>query len=79
MNDSPPAAPRPRPASRLAGVGAYRVPRPLAPVDLYLDGNEGAAPPPALLDALVAGPPADTRLAGIVADLAGAPKDFHSQ
>ena len=30
----------------------YRVPRAKTPIDLYLDGNEGAAPPKELLDAL---------------------------
>lgn len=34
----------PRPVAGVAGQAAYRVPRPLAPVDLHLDGNEGAHP-----------------------------------
>ena len=41
-----------RPASRVAGTTAYRVPRHPAPVDLDLRGNEGAVPDPALLGAL---------------------------
>ncbi len=44
----------PRPIARqaLASLRAYSVPRARAPVDLRLDGNEGCAPPEALLDAL---------------------------
>ncbi len=52
----------PRPTSRFAGQTGYRVPRHPAPVDLHLDGNEGAVPPPDLLDALAArGPDAFRR------------------
>lgn len=36
----------PEPAARLRALTPYRVPRPAAPIDLALDGNEG--PPPAL-------------------------------
>jgi histidinol-phosphate aminotransferase len=36
-------------APRLADLVAYKVPRHPAPIDLYLDGNEGLSPPPALL------------------------------
>lgn len=51
-----------RPTSRFAGQTGYRVPRHPAPVDLHLDGNEGAVPPPDLLDALAArGPDAFRR------------------
>jgi histidinol-phosphate aminotransferase len=41
---------RPRPV--LDGLVAYSVPRPSAPIDLYLDGNEGIAPPSSLLSSL---------------------------
>ncbi len=41
-----------RPASRVAGTTAYRVPRHPAPVDLDLRGNEGAVPDPGLLGVL---------------------------
>ena len=41
-----------RPAARVAGVSAYRVPRHPAPVDLDLRGNEGAVPDEALLQTL---------------------------
>jgi len=41
-----------RPAGRVAGVSAYRVPRHPAPVDLDLRGNEGAVPDVALLESL---------------------------
>lgn len=46
----------PQPAPRLDRVQAYRVPRPVAPIDLFLDGNEGAAPPPALWDGIAGDP-----------------------
>lgn len=36
----------------LDGLVAYSVPRPSVPIDLYLDGNEGIAPPDSLLGAL---------------------------
>ncbi len=42
------------PPLNVAGVKPYGVPRAGAPVDLALDGNEGAAPPRALLDRLAA-------------------------
>jgi histidinol-phosphate aminotransferase len=35
----------PRPVRSVAGTRAYSVPRSATPVDLYLDGNEGAVPP----------------------------------
>lgn len=40
------------PAPAVAAVAPYAVPRARAPVDLRLDGNEGAEPPEALLHAL---------------------------
>ncbi|MFU8807301.1 MAG: aminotransferase class I/II-fold pyridoxal phosphate-dependent enzyme, partial [Bradymonadaceae bacterium] len=40
------------PSRAIAGQGAYKVPRTAAPVDLYLDGNEGAQPSAALFEAL---------------------------
>ncbi len=43
------AAPTPVPVPALAGVTAYRTPVHGAPIDLHLDGNEGAVPPPDLL------------------------------
>ncbi len=46
-----PAAAGPRPADRVGDARPYAVPRAGAPIDLHLDGNEGARPPPALLDA----------------------------
>ena len=46
-----PMAPTPSPG--VAGVQSYSVPRPACPIDLFLDGNEGATPPEALLSALV--------------------------
>lgn len=36
----------------VAGRAAYSVPRPGGAIDLFLDGNEGIAPSPSLLDAL---------------------------
>ncbi len=45
-----PETPRVQPARGLSDLTAYRVPRPNKPIDLYLDGNEGVAPPAALLD-----------------------------
>ncbi|MEC8423383.1 MAG: aminotransferase class I/II-fold pyridoxal phosphate-dependent enzyme, partial [Myxococcota bacterium] len=41
-----------RPAARVSGVSAYRVPGHPAPVDLDLRGNEGAVPDEGLLRAL---------------------------
>lgn len=43
---------RPTPAPWLAGVSEYAVPKPDGPIDLWLDGNEGAEPPAALLETL---------------------------
>ena len=45
-----------RPAERVSGVSAYRVPRHPAPVDLDLRGNEGAVPDPGLLEAIQGAP-----------------------
>ena len=45
-----------RPAGRVSGVSAYRVPRHPAPVDLDLRGNEGAVPDPGLLEAIRGAP-----------------------
>jgi histidinol-phosphate aminotransferase len=42
----------PAPSPHVAGLEPYAPPRPGAPVDLRLDGNEGAAPPAALLEEL---------------------------
>jgi len=42
----------PQPIDRMIGASAYRAPPPPTPVDLRLDGNEGAAPGPELLDEL---------------------------
>ncbi|RYE93321.1 MAG: TIGR01548 family HAD-type hydrolase [Myxococcales bacterium] len=39
-------------APRASALTAYQVPRHGAPIDLYLDGNEGLTPPPGLLAAL---------------------------
>ena len=47
----------PRPAPGVAGEVAYHVPRHGAPIDLPLNGNEGVAPPRALLTALAAADP----------------------
>ena len=38
-----------RPAPAVRGVVAYKVPRSNLPIDLFLDGNEGAPPPRSLL------------------------------
>lgn len=51
----------PRPAPRVAAVTAYSVPRHPAPMDLWLDGNEGQAPPGELFAALAAAGPAALR------------------
>lgn len=55
MSDAPRRKSRLAPALR--GLEAYRIPRAERPVDLRLDGNEGAAPPDSLLDALRAAAP----------------------
>ncbi len=52
MSTPPDPTLRVTPAPALAAVTAYAVPRAGAPVDLHLDGNEGAWPSPALYDAL---------------------------
>jgi histidinol-phosphate aminotransferase len=50
--DAPAGAPlRLTPAPALTDVTAYAVPRAGAPIDLHLDGNEGAWPDPSLLQA----------------------------
>jgi histidinol-phosphate aminotransferase len=41
-----------RPTPAVAGTTAYHVPRAATPVDLFLDGNEGAVPPSSVLDTL---------------------------
>jgi len=51
-----------QPAPALRGASAYRIPSPSGrPVDLRLDGNEGAVPPLALVDTLRAAAPAVLR------------------
>ncbi len=40
-----------KPAGRVEGLVAYRVARAPTPVDLYLDGNEGAWPPQSMIEA----------------------------
>jgi histidinol-phosphate aminotransferase len=44
---------RPIPTYSLASLGAYRPSRAATPVDLHLDGNEGAVPPGSLLEGLL--------------------------
>jgi histidinol-phosphate aminotransferase len=39
------------PSPNVAGVSGYGIPRAPVPIDLPLDGNEGLAPPPALVEA----------------------------
>lgn len=46
----PPSSPKP--VAAIASMQAYRVERHPAPIDLFLAGNEGQAPPKALLQAL---------------------------
>ncbi len=41
-----------QPAPGITRITAYKVPRPPTPVDLHLDGNEGLAPPQAVLQSL---------------------------
>jgi histidinol-phosphate aminotransferase len=53
---TPPSGPAPSPA--IVGIDAYKVPRHTAPIDLRLDGNEGLAPPRALLGRLAEADPA---------------------
>lgn len=48
---------RPRPAPAITGLRPYRVPRHPAPIDLYLDGNEGLPAPPDLLAPLAEAEP----------------------
>ncbi len=51
--DRGPAGPaRPSPAPWLAGVSEYAVSKPDAPIDVWLDGNEGAVPPATLVEIL---------------------------
>ena len=49
--------PSPKPVAAIASMQAYRVERHPAPVDLFLAGNEGKAPPPSLLKALAQADP----------------------
>lgn len=42
-----------RPSAKVEGLVAYRVARSATPVDLYLDGNEGAWPPQAMIESIV--------------------------
>ncbi len=52
LEEPPTAAPqpsRPRPTDAVAALRPYHATRPLTPVDLILDSNEGAPPPPELL------------------------------
>ena len=44
-----------RPSTAIRDAGAYAPKRGRAPIDLRLDGNEGLAPDPALLQALEIG------------------------
>jgi len=53
----PNATPGPTPSPAVAGLTAYRVPKHGAPVDLVLSGNEGIAPPRALLTELAEADP----------------------
>jgi len=62
----------PTPAPRVAGCPPYAPPRPRGPIDLRLDGNEGAAPPAGLLDVLVAAGPELLRRYPSVASLEAA-------
>lgn len=48
----------PTPVPHIQGTSAYRVPQSLAPIDLKLDGNEGATPPAVLFDELAQHGPA---------------------
>lgn len=65
----PVGAAGPRPTAALASVRRYAVPRPACPMDLYLDGNEGAVPPDALVDALRSAMPGAVRSYPSAADL----------
>lgn len=53
MSSDPRRPTRPIPAHSLASLGIYRPSRPATPVDLHLDGNEGAPPPGSLLERLL--------------------------
>lgn len=53
--------PQPSPADRAAASTPYLSPRPPGEIDLWLNGNEGAAPPAALLEALRARGPETLR------------------
>ena len=68
----------PRPSTAVSELTAYRVPRVDLPMDLWLDANEGGAPPAELLVALgglnpevVRRYPKSARLQGIIADRFG--------
>lgn len=52
MKDSGSPTAQPSPSPRIAGSAAYRVPRAAAKIDLFLDGNEGLAPPAGLAASL---------------------------
>lgn len=54
MTNDPRRATRPIPNFSLASLGAYRPARAAAPIDLHLDGNEGAMPPGSLIEGLLA-------------------------
>jgi histidinol-phosphate aminotransferase len=41
-----------KPSPAIAGITAYSVPKPDIPVDLYLHGNEGPAPPESIIEAV---------------------------
>lgn len=51
----------PRPTAAVASVRRYSVPRPACPMDLFLDGNEGAVPPVDLVEALRVAMPGGVR------------------
>lgn len=51
----PPSSPKP--VAAIASMQAYRVERHPAPIDLFLDGNEGQAPPPSLVKSLAQADP----------------------
>lgn len=51
------AGTRVRPAPAVAGTRAYRIHRAAAPIEVYLDSNEGAVPPAAVIEHLKPGMP----------------------
>lgn len=70
------------PSPAIAGITAYKVPRPPIPVDLYLHGNEGPAPPASILSvvddggtALLRDYPSAAALEELIAERAGAEPD----